>query len=178
MGGVSKSEDGGESWAPADPSLHPDVHHLTLHPTRSSYLYAATGGGVYVGERGKGWREVAKGLKHSYVRALSLHPRRPEVFYVAPMRGPFGGDLRIYRTSDRGASWEETRRGLPEKLNTYAERKAFTADDGDPAGLYLGTGDGAVFASPDEADSWRPLAEDLPAIQCLLVVEGPVLPPR
>jgi hypothetical protein len=141
-----------------------------LHPVRSSSLYATTGGGVYIGERGNDWRDVTEGLKHSYVRALSLHPRRPEVFYVAPMRGPFGGDLRIYRTADRGGGWEEMRHGLPEKLNTYAERKAFTHDGGDPAGLYLGTGDGTVFASPDEGDTWKSIIQGLPAIQCLFVM--------
>jgi len=34
----------------------------------------------------------------------------------------------------------------------------------DPVGLYVGTSSGAVWASTDEGESWRPLAEHLPSI--------------
>ncbi len=171
VGGVSKSEDGGKSWAEADEGIHKDVHHLVLHEAKPSYFYAATGAGVYVSDAMKVWSDVTHGLKHSYVRALTLHPRKAEVFYVAPMRGPYGGDVRLYRTSDRGESWEEMRKGLPDKINTIAERKAFACDREDPAGLYLGTGDGRILSSFDEGDKWSTIVEGLPAIQCLLVTE-------
>jgi photosystem II stability/assembly factor-like uncharacterized protein len=34
----------------------------------------------------------------------------------------------------------------------------------DPVGLYVGTSSGAVWASTDEGENWRQLAENLPQI--------------
>ena len=44
----------------------------------------------------------------------------------------------------------------------------------EPAGVYFGTNTGALFASADEGDSWRCIAQHLPAISSVetLVVEG------
>jgi hypothetical protein len=41
------------------------------------------------------------------------------------------------------------------------------ADDADPAGIYFGTRDGAVFASPDEGEHWVPVADHLPDVLCV-----------
>jgi hypothetical protein len=43
----------------------------------------------------------------------------------------------------------------------------------EPAGVYFGTGGGALFASADEGDNWRPIAQHLPAISSVetLVVD-------
>jgi len=46
-------------------------------------------------------------------------------------------------------------------------RDAMCADDGDPAGVYIGSRDGSVYASPDEGESWIPVAEPLPDVLCL-----------
>ena len=43
-------------------------------------------------------------------------------------------------------------------------RDGFTTDGQDPAGLYLGTRTGEVYASTDDGDSWRLLAEHLPPV--------------
>ena len=52
-------------------------------------------------------------------------------------------------------------------------RDAFSADDADPTGLYLGTRDGSVWASPVEGESWTTVAEHLPDV---LSVRAVVLP--
>jgi hypothetical protein len=38
-------------------------------------------------------------------------------------------------------------------------REALDIDDASPCGLYLGTNRGQVFASANEGDSWRLIAE-------------------
>ena len=37
-------------------------------------------------------------------------------------------------------------------------------DSREPAGVYFGTGSGALFASADEGESWRCIAQHLPTI--------------
>jgi hypothetical protein len=39
-----------------------------------------------------------------------------------------------------------------------------TVDDGDPVGVYFGTTSGEMWASPDEGESWQPIAQHLPEI--------------
>ena len=46
-------------------------------------------------------------------------------------------------------------------------REAFGADTLDPAGIYFGTRGGQVYASNDEGESWRMLAEFLPPVLCV-----------
>ena len=43
-------------------------------------------------------------------------------------------------------------------------RDGFTTDGQDPAGLYFGTRTGEVYASTDDGDSWRLLAQHLPPV--------------
>ena len=44
----------------------------------------------------------------------------------------------------------------------------------EPAGVYFGTTSGALYASPDEGDSWTCIAQHLPSISSVetLVIEG------
>jgi hypothetical protein len=43
-------------------------------------------------------------------------------------------------------------------------RDAMCTDDHDPAGVYFGARNGAVWASADEGDSWRQIISDLPDV--------------
>jgi hypothetical protein len=49
-------------------------------------------------------------------------------------------------------------------------RGALGTDDLDPAGVYLGTSTGQLYASPDEGETWAPVAPYLPPILCLKAV--------
>jgi hypothetical protein len=46
-------------------------------------------------------------------------------------------------------------------------RDGFGGDGLDPAGLYFGTRTGQLFASADEGERWRLLAELLPPVVCV-----------
>jgi len=43
-------------------------------------------------------------------------------------------------------------------------RDAMTTDTADPAGVYVGTRDGCVYASADAGDSWVEVARHLPDV--------------
>jgi hypothetical protein len=53
-------------------------------------------------------------------------------------------------------------------------RQALATDPLEPAGVYFGTSSGALYASADEGDSWRCIAQHLPLITSVetLVVEA------
>ena len=65
------------------------------------------------------------------------------------------------------------RDGLPQDDAYFGVlRQAMATDRLDPAGVYFGTSGGELYASPDEGESWSPVAEHLPGI---LSVETMVL---
>ena len=41
------------------------------------------------------------------------------------------------------------------------------ADDADPAGLYVGTRNGEVYASTDDGEQWALVASHLPDVLCV-----------
>jgi hypothetical protein len=74
----------------------------------------------------------------------------------------------IYRSRNRGASWELLTNGLPQDgayLNVM--RMAMTADRHDAPGVYVGTQGGHVLASRDGGDRWEVLFNWLPPIYSL-----------
>ncbi len=72
------------------------------------------------------------------------------------------------RTTDGGATWEEQGKGPPDRgFFAGVMRDAMCVDDGEPAGVYLGSRDGSVYASADEGASWAPVAEHLPDVLCV-----------
>jgi hypothetical protein len=46
-------------------------------------------------------------------------------------------------------------------------RDALAADALDPAGVYFGTRNGKLFASPNEGKSWSAIADGLPPVVCV-----------
>jgi photosystem II stability/assembly factor-like uncharacterized protein len=78
------------------------------------------------------------------------------------------GKLRVYRTTDAGASWEPLEDGLPQR-NAYETvlRDALTADSLDSVGIYFGTRSGKLFGSTDEGATWKEIADGLPSVVCV-----------
>ena len=74
-----------------------------------------------------------------------------------------------------GASWQDQRKGLPQE-NAFVGvlRQAMATDALKPAGVYFGTGGGALYASADEGADWSCIAPNLPGISSVetLVVEA------
>ncbi|MBI3953573.1 MAG: exo-alpha-sialidase, partial [Chloroflexi bacterium] len=181
--GVFRTDDGGDTWRPLNKSVRADfmpekypefgqcVHHLVLAPGGARRLYQQNHCGVYRSDDGAAsWREISAGLPSDFGFNIVAHPRRPDVAYVVPLQGgefrcPPGGRLRVYRTDDAGATWSPLSKGLPQR-NSFMGfyREAMCMDALEPAGLYLGTNTGQLYASADEGDTWRRIAATLPPI--------------
>jgi hypothetical protein len=182
-GGIYCSDDGGDSWTPCVNGLrvHPDVPGATLCPHKlrfdaedPSWMYLQSHPGVYrTSNEGRAWISIETGLPSDFGFPMVAHPRRGGTIYTFPLtsdefRVPPGGVPRVWRSTDRGASWEPLGKGLPDGNGFFTVlRDAFSVDTLEPAGLYFGTRGGQLYASHDEGESWRAIAEFLPPILCI-----------
>ena len=75
------------------------------------------------------------------------------------------GAFRVYRSRDRGNSWEALTQGLPQaNAHQLVLRAAMATDSLDPVGVYVGTEGGQLLASRDGGDHWEVLFNWLPPI--------------
>lgn len=121
VGGVLRSDDGGESWrlaegstgdpnleGPPAPFIYPDVHSLAVHPSSPDLVFAPTGGGFYRSSNGgKTWDL----LYDCYVRAVWADPADPAHLILGPADG-VDRRGRIEESHDSGKSWQAASSGL------------------------------------------------------------------
>ena len=184
--GVYRTEDDGASWVARNhgvraefmPDKHPEfgqcVHKIVRHPSRPERLFLQNHWGLYRSDDGAdSWQDIAHGVPSDFGFAMAQHPHDPETVYIVPLEADMfrctpEGKLRVYRTRDAGGHWEALTKGLPQKnaLETVL-RDAMTVDTFNPAGIYFGTRNGAVWGSSDGGASWSTVLAGLPAITCV-----------
>jgi photosystem II stability/assembly factor-like uncharacterized protein len=165
LGGVMRSEDGGETWSDHRPGAQPDCHSLAWHPHASGRAYEAGGGGAaWSFDAGATWEEADSGRDRHYVWAVAVDPEEADLWFVSASTGPYaahgGGSAEalVYRWRGTGP-WEPLGGGLPQPLDEMPYALAFA--DGL---LAAGLADGTIYASRDAGDSWErvPLAGEAP----------------
>ncbi|MEV6209885.1 sialidase family protein [Kitasatospora sp. NPDC051914] len=185
-GGVYRTEDGGESWSPANhgiraeflPDQYPEfgqcVHKVARDAGDPDRLYLQNHGGVYRSDDGgAGWTDIGGDLPAVFGFGLATHPRTGGTAYLFPLdadyaRLPVGHRCRIFRTRDAGGTWQPLSDGLPgEPHYGVVLRDALCTDDADPAGVYFGNRNGEVYGSADEGDHWSLITSHLPDVLCV-----------
>ncbi len=184
--GVYRSDDAGRTWRARNvgvraeflPDKYPEfgqcVHKVVHHPTRPERLFLQNHWGLYRSDDwGDSWQDIANGVPSDFGFAMQMHPHDPDTVYIVPLesdqfRCTPEAKLRVYRTTDAGASWEALGEGLPQS-GAYETvlRDALTADSFDPAGVYFGTRSGKLFGSRDEGATWEEIADGLPPVVCV-----------
>ncbi len=181
--GVFRTEDGGASWETANrgtraeflpeklPEFGQCVHKLLMAGGEGAALFQQNHCGVYrSADGGRAWQEITKGLPSDFGFPLAIHPRQSQTIYVLPLQGaefrcPPERKLRVFRSRDGGQSWSALEKGLPSgSFFGGVLREGMAADALDPAGIYFGTNNGKIFASDDEGEKWRLLADNLPPV--------------
>lgn len=184
--GCFATEDGGATWQARnrgvaadflpdpDPETGHCVHKMVMAADDPERLYQQNHCGVYRSDdAGRRWERLddAGRLPSEFGFPIVAHPRDRDTVFTIPLNGPEQGryvpDARmaVWTTRDAGASWQDLRAGLPQ-AHAYLGvlRDAMANDTLDPFGLYAGTGNGQLYASPDEGRSWARIADSLPAI--------------
>ncbi|MBK9977051.1 MAG: exo-alpha-sialidase [Gemmatimonadetes bacterium] len=190
--GVFRTDDGGETWAPANKGLTskyiPDpnaevgfcVHNLSMNPANPDRLYMQLHWNVMRSDDGAdSWQLISGNLPSDFGFPVQVHAHDPETVYVVPIKSdsehyPPDAKLRVYRSRTGGTEWEALTNGLPQE-HCYVNilRDAMSIDRLDPCGVYFGTTGGQVYMSPDGGDHWSAIASNLPSV---LSVEVQTLP--
>ncbi|OGS50207.1 MAG: hypothetical protein A3K65_09785 [Euryarchaeota archaeon RBG_16_68_12] len=185
--GVFGTHDGGESWrlmngdvrnpyipqkVMGEEMVGSCVHKMVRDPRDPAIVYQQNHFGIYRRRRGDPkWTAIEKGLPSPFGFPMAAHPHDAGTVYTVPLEGDFNrvtpkGAMAVYRTTNGGKRWERLTKGLPQKDAWFTIlRDALRTDDGDPAGVYVGTTTGQLYHSRDDGDSWQLLADHLQGIQ-------------
>ena len=145
VGGLLRSDDGGETWACAPVIEDDDIHFITGHPHEADLLYAALGyaalpqhrrddgqrhfGGIARSrDGGTTWEK----LETDYTRAVIIPPTRPDLLLAGPSP-QVGRGGRIVVSSDGGDTWEPAGAGIETPMPDMVE-------------LFVAAPDGAIWA--------------------------------
>jgi len=185
-GGVWKTTNSGTTWTPVfDSQGSYSIGCISMDPNNHSVIWVGTGennsqrsvsfgDGVYRSDDGGStWKNT--GLKNSeHIGKILIDPRNSGVVYVAaqgPLWGP-GGDRGLYKTTDRGKTWEQV---LFISENTGVTD--IVLDPEDPDVIYAasyqrrrhvwtlinGGPESAIYKSEDGGASWDTLKTGLPS---------------
>jgi len=160
VGGVLRSDDGGESWrlaegsdgnpdlnGPPAPFIYPDVHSIAVHPSSPDLVYAPTGGGFYRStDGGKTW----SCLYDCYCRAVWLDPSDAAHLILGPADGvdTYG---RIEESRDGGQTWRPASRGLHVPWQRHMVERFFQFDKD----LLAVLSNGELLAAPLATLEWN-----------------------
>jgi photosystem II stability/assembly factor-like uncharacterized protein len=124
-------------------------------------------------DHGDTWQDIANGVPSDFGFAMDVDPNHADTVYIVPLesdefRCTPDAKLRVYRTTNAGASWEPLTNGLPQdRAFETVLRDGLSTDRLNPTGLYFGTRSGKLFGSQDAGASWTPMLEALPPVVCV-----------
>ncbi len=152
--GVFETKNGGESWIKKMEGMKEVLMVVTLgmDPTRPSFLYAGTSGGVYKSiDQAGHWEQVNKGLvppdmvktsRALNVSSVQVDPYEPDTVYGATLAG-------LYKSTDAGKSWKRIGESLADQMIV-----AMVLDRSRQGVVYIAGRDG-VHRSEDGGVSWK-----------------------
>ena len=187
-GGHYRTDDGGTTWQARNvgvraqflppenryPEFGQCVHKLASHPSTPGPMFLQNHWGLYRSDdHGDTWQDIANGVPSDFGFAMAVDPRHADTVYIVPLesdefRCTPEAKLRVYRTTNAGASWEPLTNGLPQdQAFETVLRDGLATDRLNPTGLYFGTRSGKLFGSHDAGASWSPMLEALPPVVCV-----------
>jgi photosystem II stability/assembly factor-like uncharacterized protein len=161
VGGILRSTDGGQTWAPTI-DVDTDVHQV-LAPG-GPVLAASAYGLAESADGGVTWDLVTDGLHATYSRAVA---RAGDDVLLSASTGPGGDRSAVYRREGGTGPLERCRAGLPEWLDGNVDTDWLAASGPDAA---FATADGTVYASSDAGRTWDVVARGLPKVTCVALV--------
>lgn len=168
IGGARRSRDGGDTWETLTQGLSSqDIHGLVVSPRAPRTLVATTNNDVNRSrDDGDTWEPLDVGgqFPWPYCRVAASAPTDPDLVYVGAGNGPPGNQGALFRTRDRGDTWE--RLPLPVPPNSTIWNLALNAAD--PTRIYAASISGQLFRSRDEGASWEKLPHEFGEVRALV----------
>jgi photosystem II stability/assembly factor-like uncharacterized protein len=174
VGGVLRSDDGGETWrladgsdgkpdlnGPPEPFVYPDVHSIDMHASSPDLVFAPTGGGFYQSsDGGKTWL-----LSYDcYCRAVWVDPSDSLHLILGPADGVERRG-RIEETRNGGETWHSASSGLQVPWRHHmVERFVQAGDD-----LLAVLSNGELLAAPLTTLDWRAVLPKIKGINAVAV---------
>ncbi len=156
VGGIPRSSDGGESWAPTIPVLF-DVHEVRTHPQTADLTVAAAAVGLCVSrDGGLNWTVFSKGIEG--MSCLAVAVLQSEVLFSV-QDGPFARRSQVWRWRVDGEHIEQVRDGLPEWFEGKVDTGCIAAGQRQAA---ICDGGGSLWLSMAESADWKLVAVGLP----------------
>ncbi|MEM0118328.1 MAG: hypothetical protein QXV32_07755 [Conexivisphaerales archaeon] len=152
--------------------VHSCTHKLAISQTKEGLLFQQNHCGIYLSEdSGNSWRDISPSddMRHGFGIAISNSNR---VFVIPAYQGIckehlscIKGKLKVLTTDDKGRTWKEQGKGLPEKVHTCVLRDSLAVTAGSPAEVFFGTTTGEVYYSKDEGETWEMILQNAGRIQ-------------
>lgn len=147
-GGVFKTSDGGDTWAPvSDRYFGGTIGAIAVAPSNPDIVYVgggefpirgntSHGDGVYKStDGGKTWAYMGL-VETRHISKIRIHPTNPDVAYVAALGPVFGSSPArgIYKTTDGGRTWAR----VLTRDDNVTGAVDLSMDPSDPEVLYAG----------------------------------------
>jgi photosystem II stability/assembly factor-like uncharacterized protein len=172
VGGVLVSADSGNTWQLVEGSdgkpdmnrdlgsmIHPDVHSITVHPTSSDLVTAATGGGLYRSiDGGRSW----KILYRCYIRAAWINPVDPGHIIAGPADG-VSRNGRIEESRDGGRTWHPAAAGMQAPWRRHMVERFFQKDEM----LFAVLSNGELWSKQLGEASWQRILPKIPRVKAV-----------
>jgi photosystem II stability/assembly factor-like uncharacterized protein len=199
-GGVVRSFDRGQTWEDVSEGIdYVDMHMFRSLPHSKNRFYVSSAQGFFTSEDpGDGWGRAENGLPQNYTHDfVFLDPARADEaptmllstangspgFWRRELRG---AQAALYRSFDRGASWQKIDRGATENpdhmvwaltnhptdpnavfAGVGATNRGQTVDTSNPQSAALTDAPGEILLTRDRGESWQRLPVELPADRVL-----------
>lgn len=182
--GVFETTDGGSTWNARNTGLNAgflpdpkanigqDPHLVDFCRSYPEVMWQQNHCGIYRTEDGgKQWNDISEeNGPANFGFAIAAHQSDPNVAWVVPgvsdmVRVAVDNALCVCRTDDRGKSWKDFRKGLPQEVSFDITYRHALDLDGDT--LAFGTTTGNLYISENEGESWNTLNSNLPMIHSL-----------
>jgi photosystem II stability/assembly factor-like uncharacterized protein len=158
--GAFYTKDAGREWEERMNGMK-EVHIVTaiaINPKDPAVLYGGTTGGMYRSEDGATtWTKINNGLipESELMASMALGVNAIEINHVNTDVVFAGTTKGLYRTSNKGESWERIGQSITEPFIS-----SIVLHPSDPSVLYVG-GPGGVWKSDDGGNTWAARNEGL-----------------
>lgn len=173
VGGVLVSDDNAKSWHLAAGSdgnpgmnrelgamIHPDVHSITVHPSSSSIVTAATGGGLFrSSDGGRSWKNICP----CYIRAVWVDPVDHQHLVAGPADG-VSRNGRVEESRDGGRSWQPASNGMQVPWVRHMVERFTHADDQ----LFVVLSNGELWSRKLIGPKWARVLPDIAGIKAVV----------